>query len=167
LIGVECQHCIRRGLLTAEALKARHGDSRTLEEASTVASAALAASCNSIHDALCRTRLQEHLSMVRRRGNPFANTLKRLPHKALLRRDEPLLPSDNDEVVAVIVSIAAGAEYLAYAGTRGDELYCRVFCFDTAEKARAMQAWIDASGIASRPAPGPSNFPQLKVGRRS
>ena len=105
--------------------------------------------------------------MVRRRGNPFANTLKRLPHKALLRRDEPLLPSDNDEVMAAMVSIAAGAEYLAYAGTPADELYCRVFCFDTAEKARAMQAWIDASGIASRPAPVPQNHPQLKVGRGS
>lgn len=32
LIGVECQHCIRRGLLTAETLKARAGDRRTLEE---------------------------------------------------------------------------------------------------------------------------------------
>ena len=32
LIGVECQHCIRRGLLTAEALNARAGDRRTLEE---------------------------------------------------------------------------------------------------------------------------------------
>jgi hypothetical protein len=102
--------------------------------------------------------------MVRRRGNPFAGTLKRLPHKALLRRDEPLLPSDNHEVMAAMVSIAAGAEYLAYAGTRGNELYCRVFCFDTAEKARAMQAWIDTSGIASRPAPVSSNRPQLKVG---
>jgi hypothetical protein len=105
--------------------------------------------------------------MVRRRGNPFASTVKRLPHKALMRRDEPLLPSDNDEVMAVMVSIAAGAEYLAYAGTRGDELYCRVFCFDTAEKARAMQAWTDASGIANRPAPVPQNHPQLKVGRGS
>jgi hypothetical protein len=105
--------------------------------------------------------------MVRRRGNPFAGTLKRLPHKALMRRDEPLHPSDNDEVMTAMVSIAAGAEYLAYAGTRGDELYCRVFCFDTAEKACAMQAWIGASDIESRPAPGPSNFPQLKVGRRS
>ena len=102
--------------------------------------------------------------MVRRRGNPFANTLKRLPHKALMRRDETLRPSDNDEVMTAMVTIAAGAEYLAYAGTRGSELYCRVFCFDTAEKARAMQAWIDTSGIERRPAPEPSNHPQLKVG---
>jgi hypothetical protein len=104
--------------------------------------------------------------MVRRRGgNPFANALQRLPHKALMRRDEPLRRSDDDDLMAMMLSIAAGAEYLAYAGTRGEELYCRVFCFDTAEKARAMQAWIDASGIESRPAPAPSNQPQLKVGR--
>lgn len=72
--------------------------------------------------------------MVRRRGNPFANTLKRLPHEALMRRDEPLRRSDDDEVMAVMLSVASGAEYLAYAGTRGDELYCRVFCFDTARR---------------------------------
>jgi hypothetical protein len=68
-----------------------------------------------------------------------------------MRRDEPLRPSDNDDVMTVMVNIAASAEYLAYACTRGNELYCRVFCLDTAEKARAMQAWIDASGIESRP----------------
>lgn len=105
--------------------------------------------------------------MVRRRGNPFAEMLKRLPHKALMRREDPLRPSDDDEVMAVMLSIAAGNQYLAYAGTRGDELYCRVFCFDTAEKACAMQAWIDASGIANRPGPVPSNQAQLKVGRGS
>jgi hypothetical protein len=103
--------------------------------------------------------------MVRRRGNPFASQVKRLPHKALMRREDPLRPSDNDEVVAAMVSIAGGAEYLSYAGTRGNELYCRVFCFDTAEKARAMQAWIETSGIENRAAPVPANYPQLKVGR--
>jgi hypothetical protein len=103
--------------------------------------------------------------MVRRRGNPFASQVKRLPHKALMRREDPLRPSDNDEVVAKMVSIAGGVEYLSYAGTRGNELYCRVFCFDTAEKARAMQAWIETSGIENRPVPAPANYPQLKVGR--
>jgi hypothetical protein len=39
LIGVECQHCIRRRVLTAEAVKARRGDGRTLEEASVRCSA--------------------------------------------------------------------------------------------------------------------------------
>jgi hypothetical protein len=103
--------------------------------------------------------------MVRRRGNPFASQVKRLPHKALMRREDPLRPSDNDEVVAAMVSIARGAEHLAYEGTRGNELYCRVFCFDTAEKARVMQAWIETSGIEHRAAPVPANHPQLKVGR--
>jgi hypothetical protein len=35
-----------------------------------------------------------------------------------MRRDEPLHRSDNDEVIAVMLSVAAGAEYLAYAGIR-------------------------------------------------
>jgi hypothetical protein len=105
--------------------------------------------------------------MVRRRGNPFADRVKRLPHKALLRRDDSLRSSDEDEIKAVQLSIASGAEYLSYAGSRGDELGCRVFCFDAAEKASAMRAWIDASGIASRPAPVSPNHPQLKVGRGS
>jgi hypothetical protein len=65
-----------------------------------------------------------------------------------------------------MVSIAASAEYLAYAGTRGDELYCRVFCFDTAEKARAMQAWIDASGIENRPVLRPSSYPPIRSVRK-
>jgi hypothetical protein len=104
--------------------------------------------------------------MVRRRGNPFASQVKRLPHKALMRRQDPLRASDNDEVVAAMVSIAGGAESLAYAGTRGNELYCRVFCFDTAEKAHAMQAWIETSGIENRAAPVSANYPQLKVGRQ-
>jgi hypothetical protein len=44
LIGVECQHCIRRGVLTAEALKARAVIVARLRRlACTVASVALAA----------------------------------------------------------------------------------------------------------------------------
>jgi hypothetical protein len=40
-----------------------------------------------------------------------------------------------------------------------------VLGFDTPEKARAMQTWIDVSGIADRPLPEPPpNMPQLKVG---
>ncbi|SEP49372.1 hypothetical protein SAMN02990966_07303 [Rhodospirillales bacterium URHD0017] len=103
--------------------------------------------------------------MVRRRGNPFASQVKRLPHKALMRHEDPLRLSDNDELMSVMVSIAGGAECLAYAGTRGNELYCRVLSFDTAEKARAMQTWIETSGIENRAVPVPVNYPQLKVGR--
>jgi hypothetical protein len=33
IVGVECGHCIRRALLTAETVRAKIGDRRTLEEA--------------------------------------------------------------------------------------------------------------------------------------
>ena len=104
--------------------------------------------------------------MVRRRENQFAAKKARLPYKALLRREEPLRPTDRAELEAVTRSIAAGGEYLIYEGARGDELGCRVIAFDAHEKAQAMQAWIDTSGISDRPRPEPPpDYPQLKVGR--
>jgi hypothetical protein len=60
--------------------------------------------------------------VVKCRGNPFAAKKTRLPYKALLRREEPLRPTDRDELEAASLSIAAGGEYLIYAGMRGDEL---------------------------------------------
>jgi hypothetical protein len=102
--------------------------------------------------------------MVRRRGNPFGDAQKRLPHRALLRRDEPFRKADEKELDAACKRFAQGAEYLCYAGSRGAENGCKVICFDMPEKASAMQAWIDASSIASRPRPEPpSKLPQLKV----
>jgi hypothetical protein len=104
--------------------------------------------------------------VVRRRENPFAAKKARLPYKALLRREEPLRPTDRDELEAVVtLTIAAGGQFLIYEGMRGDELGCRVIAFDAPDKARAMQAWIDTSRIANRPRPEPPpDYPQLKVG---
>jgi hypothetical protein len=103
--------------------------------------------------------------VVRRRENPFAAKKARLPHKALRRREEPLRPTDRDELEAATLSIAAGGEYLIHEGARDDELGCHVTAFDAPEKAQAMQAWIDTSRIADRPRPEPPpNYPQLKVG---
>ena len=103
--------------------------------------------------------------MVRRRENPFAAKKARLPYKALLRREEPLRPTDRDELETVALSIAAGGEFLIYEGMRGEELGCRVIAFDAPEKAQAMQAWINTSHIADRPRPEPPpDYPQLKVG---
>ena len=48
--------------------------------------------------------------MARRRGNPFAEKLKRLPFEVILRRDDP---SNADEIEAMKLSIANGAEYLS------------------------------------------------------
>jgi hypothetical protein len=103
--------------------------------------------------------------VVRHRENPFAAKRARLPYKALLRREEPLRPTDRDELEAVTLSIAAGGEYLIYEGMRGEELGCRVIAFDAHEEAQAMQAWIDRSRIADRPRPEPPpDYQQLKVG---
>jgi hypothetical protein len=112
-----------------------------------------------------RHPIAEPLIVVRRRENPFAAQKARLPYRALFRRDEPLRPTDRDELEAVTLSIAAGGELLIYEGMRGDELGCCVIAFDAPEKAQAMQAWIDTSRIADRPRPEPPpDYPQLKVG---
>ena len=103
--------------------------------------------------------------MVRRRENPVAQIKKRLPHKALLKREEPFNRADSEELAEMCRRIADGAEYYFHAGSRGDEYGCKVVRFDTADKAHLMQAWIEASGIASRPRPEPPpDQPQLKVG---
>ena len=52
----------------------------------------------------------ERLIVVRRRENQFAAKKARLPYKALLRREEPLRPTDRAELEAVTRSIAAGGE---------------------------------------------------------
>jgi hypothetical protein len=103
--------------------------------------------------------------MVMRRHNPFVAQRKRLPYKALLRRAGAFRKADADVFKATIARVAAGSDHLTYAGSRGDEADCTVICFDTEEKARAMQAWIDASGFEERPRPeSPPGLPQLKVG---
>jgi hypothetical protein len=100
-----------------------------------------------------------------RRGNPFANAQKRLPHRAYIGRQGPWRRVDREEIDAAAARIAGGAEYLSWGGRRGIEIGRTVFGFDTSGKARAMQAWIDASDIADRPLPEPPpNYPQLKVG---
>jgi hypothetical protein len=91
--------------------------------------------------------------MARRKANPFADKLRKLPYRATIKRDAPFRRADGAEIEAACVRIAAGAEFISYAGSRGEESGCKVFGFDTLEKAREMQAWIDESGIAMRPAP--------------
>jgi hypothetical protein len=89
--------------------------------------------------------------MARRKANPFADKLRRLPYRASIKRDGPFRRGDDAEIEAACVRIAAGAEFISYAGSRGEESGCKVLGFDTPEKAREMQAWIDESGIATRP----------------
>ena len=91
--------------------------------------------------------------MVRAKHNPFAAKKRKFPHRAFIKREAPFRRADREDVEAACVRAAAGAGYIFYAGSRGDELGCKVYGFDTADKARAMQEWIDTTGIATRPLP--------------
>ena len=59
--------------------------------------------------------------------------------------------------------IAGAAECCSSAGWREESGYL-LYHFTTWAKARAMQHWIDRSGIAHRPMPAPFNGPVLAVG---
>jgi hypothetical protein len=62
-------------------------------------------------------------------------------------------------------SIAAAGEFMVLAGWREDAGY-RVFHFPTWAKARAMQHWVDRSGIAGRPMPMLGETAEEKTARK-
>ena len=76
-----------------------------------------------------------------------------MPFVAKIRRDDPFRPEDEREIEAMCRRIAAAGEFMSLAGWREDAGGLRVFHFPTWAKARAMQHWIDRSGIAHRPMP--------------
>jgi hypothetical protein len=80
-----------------------------------------------------------------------------MPWVAKIKREDPFRPEDSNELYAQCKRIAASAEHFSDAGWRGDSGN-RLFYFTTWAKARALQHWIDRSGIAHRPMPklGPS-----------
>ena len=84
--------------------------------------------------------------------NPVASRRRRLPYVAKIKRDDPFTPDDEREIAAMCRRIAAAGEFMVLAGWREDAGF-RVFHFPTWAKARAMQHWIDRSGIAGRPMP--------------
>lgn len=102
--------------------------------------------------------------MVRRSVNSFAAQQKRLPHRAIYHREDVLRESDRKRLDAVIAEIADDSESMIHAGTRKEGWYARIIRFDTAEKAKAMQAWLDKSGIAKWPAPPRVEQTPLKLG---
>src|SRR5262245_50961483 len=104
--------------------------------------------------------------MGRRRGeDSIASKKRRMPYVAKIKRDDPFCPQDEREIEAMCRRIAATGEYMALAGWREDAGY-RVFHFGTWSKARAMQHWIDRSGIAHRPMPRLGETPQEREERR-
>ena len=90
--------------------------------------------------------------MVRRRGNPIEARKRQLPYVAKIKRDDPFRPEDQREIEAACRRVAGASDYLGLGGWREDAGY-RVFHFATWAKARAMQHWIDRTGIAHRPVP--------------
>jgi hypothetical protein len=92
-------------------------------------------------------------ALGRRKGeDTFAAKRWRMPFVAKIRREDPFRPEDGREVEAMCKRIAAAGEWLGQAGSREDAGWL-VYRFTTWAKARAMQHWIDRSGIARRPMP--------------
>ena len=105
--------------------------------------------------------------MGRRKGeDSIASKKRRMAFVAKIRRDDPFCPEDEREIEAMCKRIAAAGEYMALAGWREDAGY-RVFHFPTWAKARAMQHWIDRSGIAQRPMPKLGETAQERAERQS
>ncbi len=90
--------------------------------------------------------------MVRRSTNTHAQKRKRLPHLAMIKRTEPFLRADAEELEAACVRVAGNEEFYSW-NQRHEDGDRRVIGFTTPEKAAAMQAWIDESEIAKRPLP--------------
>jgi hypothetical protein len=91
--------------------------------------------------------------MGRRKGeDTFAAKKRRMPFVAKIRREDPSRPEDSREIQAMCRRIAAASEWMALSGWREDAGFV-VYHFTTWAKARAMQHWIDRSGIAHRPMP--------------
>src|SRR5262249_46618751 len=91
--------------------------------------------------------------MGRRKGeDSIASRKRRMPYVAKIKRDDPFRADDEREIEAMCGRIAGAGEFMVLAGWREDAGF-RVFHFPTWAKARAMQHWIDRSGIACRPMP--------------
>ena len=75
-----------------------------------------------------------------------------MPFTAKIKREDPFCSADQREIYAMCRRIAGAAEHCSFSGWREDSGY-RVYHFTTWAKARAMQHWIDRSGIAHRPMP--------------
>src|SRR4029453_8668609 len=109
-------------------------------------------------------RSSANIAAMRRKGeDTFAMKRRRMPYAAKIKRDAPFRPADRREIEAMVRRIAAAGEHFSIAGSR-EEAGFLLFHFSTWAKARAMQHWIDRSGIAQRPLPTPYGGPPLSLG---
>ncbi len=93
------------------------------------------------------------MARPRRSTNSHAARVKALPHVARLHRVEPFRQADEAELGAAADRIAGPAGWYAVAGWAPADVDCRLYRFATAAGAEAMQRWIAASGIETRPPP--------------
>ena len=87
---------------------------------------------------------------------------RRMPYVATIKRDDPFQSADRREIVVMVKRIAASGEHFGIAGWREDAGFM-LFHLTTWAKARAMQHWIDRSGIAYRPMPTPFHGPAVRL----
>jgi hypothetical protein len=88
----------------------------------------------------------------------------RLPFAARLRREELFRSADDAELQATADRIAGGPErWYSWAGWAPADVGDLLIGFATQAEADAMQRWIAASGIETRPAPPKYDGPQLGV----
>lgn len=102
---------------------------------------------------------------MRRKGeDTFAMKRQRMPYVAKIKRDDPFRAADRRDIDGMVRRISGAGEHFSIAGWREEAGYL-LFHFPTWSKARAMQHWIDRSGIAGRPTPARFDGPQMRVGR--
>jgi hypothetical protein len=90
---------------------------------------------------------------------------RRMPFTAKMKREDPVCSADQREIQAMYRRIAGAAEHCSSAGWREESGYL-LNRFTTWAKARALQHWIDRSGIARRPIPKLGPTPEEAAQRK-
>lgn len=96
--------------------------------------------------------------MGRRKGEDTpAKKRRRMPHVAVIEREEPFLRSDSEALEAECQRVTNGREYFRCQRRDGDR-YVHVVHFSEEHQAKALQDWINRQRFAERPVPkfGPS-----------
>ncbi|WP_425069207.1 hypothetical protein [Reyranella sp.] len=100
------------------------------------------------------------MARPKRGWNSHQLRLRALPHFARMRREEPFREANKAEWHTAADHIAGHVGWYSVAGMRAD-WDCRLIHFATTDQAEAMQRWIAASGIETRPKPGAYDGAQL------
>jgi hypothetical protein len=101
--------------------------------------------------------------MARRSLNSHQVRLRELPFAARLHRVDPFRTADRAELEAAAERIAGPRGWCSFAGWKPADVDHILIRFETQAEAAAMQRWIVASGIETRPPPERFAIPQLTV----